>query len=70
MGIRGTGTLEYQEAGNGDRMSAEPRELFHEIFDNLIVLLLEYQNLDKVLQSNTYEEFIEAILERRFYGNI
>ena len=51
-------------------INREDRELFHEIFDNLIVLLLEYQNLDKVLQSNTYEEFIEAILERRFYGNI
>lgn len=38
------------------------RELFHEIFDNLIVLLLEYQSLEKVLGSNNYEEFIEAIL--------
>lgn len=38
------------------------RELFHEIFDNLIVLLLEYQSLEKVLGSNSYEEFIEAIL--------
>ena len=38
------------------------RELFHEIFDNLIVLLLEYQSLEKVLGSNSYEELIEAIL--------
>lgn len=43
-------------------INRQDRELFHEIFDNLIVLLLEYHSLEKVLESGSYEEFIEAIL--------
>ncbi len=38
------------------------RSLFHEVFDSLIVLLLEFDNLDRVLRANTYEAVIEAIL--------
>lgn len=44
-------------------INRQDRELFHEIFDNLIVLLLEYQSLEKVLGSGSYAEFIESILE-------
>lgn len=44
-------------------INRQDRELFHEIFDNLIVLLLEYQSLEKALGSSSYEEFIESILE-------
>lgn len=43
-------------------INREDRTLFHEVFDNLIVLLLEYVNLERVLQSPDYESFIEAIL--------
>jgi len=43
-------------------INREDRTLFHEVFDNLIVLLLEYVNLERVLQSSDYESFIEAIL--------
>lgn len=43
-------------------INRQDRALFHEIFDNLIVLLLEYHSLEKVIESNSYEEFIEAIL--------
>lgn len=44
-------------------INRQDRELFHEIFDNLIVLLLEYQSLENALGSSSYEEFIESILE-------
>lgn len=37
--------------------------LFHEIFDNLVVLLLEQQHLERVLRCETYEQFINAIIE-------
>lgn len=43
-------------------INCEDRVLFHEVFDNLVVLLLENQNLDLVLKSRSYEEFIDAIM--------
>ena len=36
--------------------------LFHSVFDNLIVLLSEQDNLLSVSQSKTYEEFINNIM--------
>lgn len=43
-------------------INRDDRVMFHEIFDNLVVLLLENQNLDLVLKSKSYDEFIDAIL--------
>lgn len=43
-------------------INKEDRNMFHEVFDNLIVLLLENQNLDRVLQSTDYESFLESIM--------
>ena len=43
-------------------INKEDRSMFHEVFDNLIVLLLENQNLDRVLQSTDYESFLESIM--------
>lgn len=43
-------------------INRDDRVLFHEVFDNLVVLLLEKQNLDRVLASRSYEEFVNTIL--------
>lgn len=43
-------------------VNREDRTMFHEVFDNLVVLLLENQNLERVLQSKSYVEFVENIL--------
>lgn len=41
----------------------DDRAVFHDVFDNLIVLLLEKNNATKVTRCNTYIEFIEAVVE-------
>lgn len=43
-------------------INRDDRILFHEVFDNLVVLLLEKQNLDRVLASRNYGEFVNTIL--------
>ena len=43
-------------------VNKEDRAMFHEVFDNFIVLLLENQNLDLVLESRNYEAFVDAIM--------
>lgn len=43
-------------------INRDDRILFHEVFDNLVVLLLENRNLDRVLASRNYEEFVNTIL--------
>ena len=40
----------------------ETRNLFYDIFDNLIVLLLETSNAEKIKVCKTYDEFIESII--------
>ena len=44
-------------------VNKDERAIFHDVFDNLIVLLLEKPNAAKVLRSNSYIEFIEAVIE-------
>ena len=44
-------------------VNKEERGIFHNIFDNLIVLLLENRNLSRALKSADYDEFIENIIE-------
>ncbi len=44
-------------------VNKDDRAIFHDVFDNLIVLLLEKPNAVKVLRSNSYIEFIEAVIE-------
>jgi len=39
------------------------RAIFHEVFDNLVVLLLENLNSSRVLRCNTYDEFIDVIID-------
>jgi lichenan operon transcriptional antiterminator len=43
-------------------VSKESRSLFYDIFDNLIVLLLETPNKIKVMGCNTYESFVETVI--------
>ena len=40
----------------------ETRSLFYDIFDNLIVLLLEAANVTKIMSCKTHEEFIKNII--------
>ena len=40
----------------------ETRSLFYDIFDNLIVLLLETSNIAKIISCKTYDEFIKNII--------
>ena len=35
--------------------------MFHEVFDNLIVLLLENHNLEQALSCQSYEEFVDTL---------
>lgn len=44
-------------------INEDERAIFHDVYDNLIVLLLEKDNALKVTGSNTYIEFIEAVVE-------
>jgi lichenan operon transcriptional antiterminator len=37
--------------------------LYHDIFDNLIVLLLETANTAKIMECKTYDDFIKAIID-------
>jgi lichenan operon transcriptional antiterminator len=39
------------------------RALFYDIFDNLIVLLLEPPNLKKARECQTYQQFVSTIIE-------
>ena len=43
-------------------INEDEREIFHDVYDNLIVLLLEKQNAAKITGCNTYIEFIEAVI--------
>jgi lichenan operon transcriptional antiterminator len=43
-------------------VNKESRSLFYDIFDNLIVLLLEAHNKIKVMECDTYERFIETVV--------
>jgi lichenan operon transcriptional antiterminator len=43
-------------------VSKESRSLFYDIFDNIIVLLLETPNKIKVMGCDTYESFVETII--------
>ena len=38
-------------------------QLFHNVFDNLVVLLTSRKNLDAVAQSKTYEEFLQNMVD-------
>jgi lichenan operon transcriptional antiterminator len=44
-------------------VNKESRSLFYDIFDNLIVLLLETPNKTKIMDCETYEAFIRAVIE-------
>jgi Transcriptional antiterminator len=44
-------------------INEDQREIFHDVYDNLIVLLLEKPNAAKITGCNTYIEFIEAVIE-------
>lgn len=44
-------------------VSREDRAVFHEVFDNLVVLLLETIHADRILNCDSYEEFIDTIVE-------
>jgi lichenan operon transcriptional antiterminator len=41
----------------------QTRSLFYDIFDNLMVLLLEEENVDKIRNARTHEAFIRAIMD-------
>lgn len=43
-------------------INKEDRALFYDVFDNLIVMLLESPFANRVIQCETYEEFIDAIV--------
>jgi lichenan operon transcriptional antiterminator len=43
-------------------VNKESRSLFYDIFDNLIVLLLEANNKIKVMGCDTYESFVETVI--------
>ncbi len=43
-------------------INEDERAIFHDVYDNLIVLLLEKNNASKVTGCNTYIEFIEAVV--------
>jgi lichenan operon transcriptional antiterminator len=44
-------------------VNKESRSLFYDIFDNLIVLLLEAPNKTKIMDCDTCEAFIKAVIE-------
>jgi lichenan operon transcriptional antiterminator len=41
----------------------ETRNLFYDIFDNLIALLLEAPNAAKIIECETYDDFIKTIID-------
>ncbi|MGC6177267.1 BglG family transcription antiterminator [Lacrimispora sp. 38-1] len=43
-------------------ISREERAIFHDVYDNLIVLLIDKPNAVKVLESDAYIDFIEAVV--------
>ncbi|MGB4657888.1 MAG: BglG family transcription antiterminator [Mobilitalea sp.] len=43
-------------------ISREERAIFHDVYDNLIVLLLDKSKAVKVAESTTYIDFIEAVI--------
>lgn len=43
-------------------INEDERDLFHDVYDNLIVLLLEKQNAAKITGCNTYIDFIETVI--------
>ncbi|MEG2270561.1 MAG: PRD domain-containing protein [Erysipelotrichaceae bacterium] len=43
-------------------INRDERKIFHEIFDSLTTILVDEQNIKKVIQANTYKEFIELII--------
>ncbi|RKD30492.1 hypothetical protein BET01_07335 [Lacrimispora algidixylanolytica] len=43
-------------------ISREERAIFHDVYDNLIVLLIDKSNAVKVLESTAYIDFIEAVV--------
>lgn len=44
-------------------INREERAIFHDVYDHLIVLLLDKKNAGKVVKSATYIDFIEAVIE-------
>jgi lichenan operon transcriptional antiterminator len=44
-------------------VNKESRSLFYDIFDNLIVLLLEKPNTTKIMDCDTHEAFVNAVIE-------
>ena len=44
-------------------INREDRLAFHDVFDNLVVLLLEKINSNKVLKCSSYEEFVDIIID-------
>jgi lichenan operon transcriptional antiterminator len=44
-------------------INKDERAIFHDVYDNLIVLLLERNNAVQVIGCNTYIDFIEAVVE-------
>ena len=43
-------------------INKDERAIFHDVYDNLIVLLLEKTNAVQVIRCNTYIDFIEAVV--------
>jgi lichenan operon transcriptional antiterminator len=43
-------------------ISKESHNLFYDVFDNLVVLLLDPENAKKVMECDNYEDFITAII--------
>jgi lichenan operon transcriptional antiterminator len=41
----------------------ESRNLFYDIFDNLITLLLEAPNAAKIIECKNYDEFVKTIVD-------
>jgi lichenan operon transcriptional antiterminator len=42
----------------------QTRNIFYDVFENLIVLLLEGANRIKIMDCKNYDEFINTIIER------
>ncbi|MDW2795994.1 hypothetical protein RZO55_00135 [Clostridium boliviensis] len=43
-------------------INREERAIFHDVYDNLIVLLIDKPNAVKVLESDAYIDFIEVVV--------
>lgn len=44
-------------------INEKDKELFHEVYDNLIVLLLDKTHISEVIRCGSYDEFIEKIVD-------